>query len=224
MSKLAVRRRKRKELLQKAVAAGIPLECAKRKQNQELTNMILRVKQGKMPTLGNYNPPEEKSVTKPTRIPKAYVLRGYELKKLAINSYRDEYLESEIWRSIRQRVLSLDGGKCCVPRCTAVATEVHHNVYSLEVLAGKDLSQLVSLCHRHHTSIEFDKHLGKRDLEGARKALRRLGVFFPWRRKEMVSPLRKGEIAVGSLLGINLGNKRFKRMTDYFSRQQWAGR
>ncbi len=68
-----------------------------------------------------------------------------------------EYLSSELWATIRLRVLTRDKDVC--RRCQGKATQVHHRSYEQKVMDGLDDGPLVSLCHDCHHWIEFD---GKR--------------------------------------------------------------
>lgn len=71
------------------------------------------------------------------------------------------YLESALWKTIRQRVLDRDGNTC--KRCGKGAQVVHHKSYDREVLDGFRDEALVSLCKRCHEEIEFtfDKNGGR---------------------------------------------------------------
>jgi hypothetical protein len=104
-----------------------------------------------------------------------YERRNYHLSILGFNSYA-HYLNSEMWQTIRQTVLTRDSHKCVV--CSRKASEVHHNSYEIDVLIGKKLEFLVSLCRHHHEKIEFEETT-KRDLIGAREALKKEGVVVP---------------------------------------------
>lgn len=57
----------------------------------------------------------------------------------------EEYLESDLWKTIRDNVLLRDGGKCrvCQGR-TKVA--VHHRNYDSATMSGDDLESLITLC------------------------------------------------------------------------------
>lgn len=74
------------------------------------------------------------------------------LGRLGFSTYR-EYLQSDLWKRIRARVMSREGGKCRV--CGVKATQVHHKDYGDEVMAGEDLKRLVPLCGKHHDEIEW---------------------------------------------------------------------
>jgi len=76
--------------------------------------------------------------------------------------------------SIRAAVLSRDGGKCVM--CNLPASNVHHNSYAIEVLIGKDASQLFSLCRSHHERAEFNEDGSKRSLEEVRASLSASGL------------------------------------------------
>lgn len=81
-----------------------------------------------------------------------YQTRTENLKKLGFDSYK-EYLASDLWRTIRQSVMDRD--KCC-RTCRKPAYTAHHVTYSLEVLKGEDLSQLISTCKGCHYDCEFE--------------------------------------------------------------------
>ena len=112
----------------------------------------------------------------PKSIPKDYDRRNMHVMLLGFNCYSD-YLEAEMWQIIRSRVLHRDNSRCVV--CGERAIDVHHNSYEVDVLVGKDLTQLVSLCRRHHREAEFDSRHGKRTLEGVRQTLSAQGLAVP---------------------------------------------
>lgn len=63
------------------------------------------------------------------------------------------YLESDLWKHIRARVLARDGGICRM--CGSTAQTVHHESYDREVLDGRRDDKLHSLCKLCHSDIEF---------------------------------------------------------------------
>jgi hypothetical protein len=67
----------------------------------------------------------------------------------------DDYLQSPFWFVIRNIVLFRDAFRCRV--CAAKATAVHHISYDADVLYGKNLEPLVSICDPCHDLIEFDE-------------------------------------------------------------------
>ncbi len=60
----------------------------------------------------------------------------------------EKYLASELWNTIRTRVLERDSHTC--RDCGGHANTVHHESYAPEVMDGKDDSKLVSLCWPCH--------------------------------------------------------------------------
>lgn len=71
------------------------------------------------------------------------------------------YLESELWKDIRERVLQAANHLCM--GCGKKAKEVHHRDYRPRILRGEDLSLLVPLCRKCHKFIHTDangKHEG----------------------------------------------------------------
>jgi 5-methylcytosine-specific restriction endonuclease McrA len=73
-----------------------------------------------------------------------------------ISSYED-YLRSDLWKSIRTKVLTRANFECAC--CSRRATQVHHRDYRPRVLSGQDLSPLIPLCAECHNIV--DKHNGK---------------------------------------------------------------
>jgi hypothetical protein len=93
-----------------------------------------------------------------------YEVRSESLKQLGFESYAD-YLKSDLWRGIRQRVLDRDENHCwCCPK---KARQVHHKSYALAVMEGKDLEPLISICRGCHKHIEFKDEGGKVGLQKA---------------------------------------------------------
>lgn len=86
--------------------------------------------------------------------------RKQSLLEMGFTSYR-QYLDSDLWKGIRERVLKRDRG--CCRRCGGHATQVHHTHYWREVLEGRDDSYLVAICRGCHKAIEF-KHGEKRPM------------------------------------------------------------
>lgn len=80
-----------------------------------------------------------------------YGERSHNLKMLGYTNYAD-YLQSELWASIRGTVLC--GDPACVG-CGRPATQVHHENYDIPVLLGEYLQALHPICGRCHRSIEF---------------------------------------------------------------------
>lgn len=81
-----------------------------------------------------------------------YLRRNKTLIKIGFSSYK-EYLNSDLWKSIRIKVLKLSNFKC--KSCKNKANQVHHLSYHKDVLLGLKLESLVSLCEKCHSFIEF---------------------------------------------------------------------
>jgi hypothetical protein len=89
--------------------------------------------------------------------------RGPSSKKIYSN-----YLKKEIWTDvIRPRILKRDGS--CQICGSKNRLQVHHRSYKKEVLQGKDDSQLITLCGRHHVEIEFEEYYGKKDARNKKR-------------------------------------------------------
>jgi 5-methylcytosine-specific restriction endonuclease McrA len=99
-----------------------------------------------------------------------YPRRDKHLMEMGFDSYRS-YLQSDLWRSIRSRVLASKGGKCVL--CDDPASEIHHNGYRKEHLDGRQLNFLFPLCRKCHQFIEYDGKR-KRTFPQTRKAFKRL--------------------------------------------------
>lgn len=97
------------------------------------------------------------------------VLRQRGIKPASAKQSYYQYLESDLWRSIRECVLKRDGGKC---RCCGRPTRtVHHKSYDRVVLDGKKDEELISLCTDCHKAIEFnDDGSGRPKKNGLKEA------------------------------------------------------
>lgn len=98
------------------------------------------------------------------------------------NSYKD-YLQTDLWKSIRERVLLRDGGRCST--CGGLATQAHHTNYTSSTLRGKSITGIFAICRRCHEWIEFNQDGSKAHLfKEVRKSIRLLahlnGVTFVW--------------------------------------------
>jgi len=82
-----------------------------------------------------------------------YGKRNRVLKALGYASYA-AYLASDLWRTIRARVLQRDGHVC--RGCGGRANQAHHRNYRSDVLAGVNDVHIVSMCNDCHEEIEFD--------------------------------------------------------------------
>jgi len=99
-----------------------------------------------------------------------YEKRNRILKKLGFRDYA-EYLQSELWSEIRQKVIQDSRGSCRI--CgNRKSLQVHHKKYTLLNLSGKRTRGLVVLCNGCHYSAEF-KNGEKRTLPEVQKVFKR---------------------------------------------------
>jgi 5-methylcytosine-specific restriction endonuclease McrA len=76
------------------------------------------------------------------------------IKSLGHADYKD-YLQSERWLNIRERVLARDKIKC--RSCGAMGMQAHHISYDEDTMLGKNIDKIVCLCRDCHRSTEFCK-------------------------------------------------------------------
>lgn len=98
----------------------------------------------------------------------AYRERDAALRTLGFESYT-QYLESDLWKSIRRRVIERDKGRCRL--CNGQAVQVHHRSYRIETLRGQDLQPLAAICCGCHMHIE-------RKLDGSKRSCREVSRLF----------------------------------------------
>ena len=106
-----------------------------------------------------------------------YKPRSEALSRCGFSCY-SEYLFSDLWKSIRLRVLERDHWTCVV--CEYPATQVHHLSYADAVLLGERIDKLVSVCAPCHFKIEFAGNGNKLPLA---KAVKKLEKLKKWHRK-----------------------------------------
>jgi len=91
--------------------------------------------------------------------PDGYRIRFKALRVLEFATYFD-YLNSTLWRRIRNRVFKRDSHSC--RKCgIAKADSVHHTDYSLSTLRGESIDELYSVCEPCHEELEFDGDIKK---------------------------------------------------------------
>jgi hypothetical protein len=81
---------------------------------------------------------------------KAFDRRNKILHRLGYRNY-GEYLDSQVWRDIRYRVLTSQG-RCFI--CRGFANEVHHRRYTEANLSGETLKGLSPICGDCHRKIQ----------------------------------------------------------------------
>ena len=83
--------------------------------------------------------------------------RDTNLAQLGYKTY-GKYLKSDLWKSIRFRVMT--SANCAL--CKGIPTETHHTRYLKADLLGTDLTHLHAICHKCHDEIEFAEDGEKR--------------------------------------------------------------
>ena len=81
-----------------------------------------------------------------------YATRSLNLRRIGYSSYA-AYLQSDLWRTIRTKILKRDRYKCI--RCGQTASQVHHCNYRKSTLLGKVPEALVAVCRDCHRGAEF---------------------------------------------------------------------
>lgn len=99
----------------------------------------------------------------------AYTLRDEALETMGYYCYQD-YLESSDWKRIRKQVLK---DATCVG-CGNSPTQVHHEKYTLQNLAGTTLDGMKPICRSCHEHIEFGNRKAKVSLKQANFRLNKL--------------------------------------------------
>lgn len=82
----------------------------------------------------------------------SYQSRNLVLQELGFANY-SEYLQSELWKSIRKNVYAQKGSSCYL--CGDPATALHHNRYHRNDLVGVRTKYIKPICSKCHHEIEF---------------------------------------------------------------------
>ena len=98
----------------------------------------------------------------------AYAKRDATLLTLGFGSYAS-YLDSELWKSIRAKVLIRDKRRCRC--CLEPAFQVHHDSYGESTLKGDSFDRLFSICESCHRKLEFEPSGRKRLFNEVRREL-----------------------------------------------------
>jgi hypothetical protein len=64
----------------------------------------------------------------------------------------DDYLQTSVWRELRERRLQMDG-RCCVFCKSTEGTEVHHRRYPAVWGMEDVVRDLVTVCRMHHKEL-----------------------------------------------------------------------
>lgn len=115
-----------------------------------------------------------------------YRYRDDNLLAMGYPSYR-AYLKSDLWRSIRARVLA--ARPLCEGCAKRQATQVHHRAYDPVTLRGENLNALTAICRRCH-------YVGERpfqDNQDAADRLARANRAGTLRHKAAAARVRQGQ-------------------------------
>lgn len=118
-----------------------------------------------------------------------YRYRNDNLERMGFRSYR-AYLKSELWKSIRSRVL---GEKPICEACAKrKATQVHHRSYDPATLKGENVNSLSAICSRCHRKGErpFDK------LQHSSDRMERAGKVAVKRHKVAAARVKQGQTEI----------------------------
>lgn len=129
--------------------------------------------------------------------------RKYHHSKMEFKTYGD-YLKSNLWKSIRNRVAKRDGGHCKC--CGSKAECVHHIKYTEGSLRGTSLRYLISLCNVCHGEVHGGCELPHGDTEklfkmlgDAPESIKRIKYEDPVAREEYDRKTEAGENFVEEL-------------------------
>ena len=101
-----------------------------------------------------------------------YRYRNDNLERMGFRTFR-AYLKSDLWKSIRVRVL--EWSPLCQSCFKKKATQVHHRSYDPATLKGDELRSLTALCARCHRLAERpdEKQAAYDRLQNANKRITR---------------------------------------------------
>lgn len=105
-----------------------------------------------------------------------YMNRDVFLYSLGFDSYK-EYLASDLWKSIRERVYAKRGRQCTL--CWRVARYLHHQSYAPAVLLGEDINPILPICYICHNLVEIDASGRKRPMGEVHKVFRKMRATKP---------------------------------------------
>ena len=79
-----------------------------------------------------------------------FAWRRVVLSQMGYSSYA-QYLKSDLWKGIRDRVLSRDRNACRY--CSLSATQAHHRNYRTKTLNGANITYMLAICGACHKFI-----------------------------------------------------------------------
>lgn len=134
----------------------------------------------------------------------AYSERRESLRALGFTTYKD-YLNSDLWASIRSSVLAKN--KHCIGGCGRRATQVHHGRYAISDLDGRSSTNLYPVCDKCHRRCEFsnDRNVKLTPAQATEKLLRRTRIITGKgpRRKKAKARVIGGRRAEGRVMSRN---------------------
>jgi hypothetical protein len=93
-----------------------------------------------------YEKSQQKSQKKPTK------LNSENLK----NKSYQFFLNSNYWKTIREKIIQRDGGRCIICKCEK-ELQVHHDTYKNHFNEHNHLEDLMTLCKRCHQQHHYSK-------------------------------------------------------------------
>lgn len=117
---------------------------------------------------------------------RVYRERNRNIRAMGFKDY-GAYLKSELWTSIRARVLT---ERPFCEGCGKDATQVHHSAYRKKDLEGRDLRRLHSVCGGCHFKAEFRRRdHEKLNPKQATTKLKQMAHMNARKRSEIFDPL-----------------------------------
>lgn len=129
----------------------------------------------------------KRKAAKPSKATGGYKRRNDLLPEIGYASY-PEYLASEDWKRIREKVLRKYPDCCC---CDQRASEVHHFSYEARVLLGLWNEMLFPICDGCHKKVEFLPDGSKRFFDKARTVL--IAMLKPFYLNRFTNGLLRGK-------------------------------
>ena len=128
--------------------------------------------------MGWWDPAQEQRPANCRDWASTYEERDEIVRYLGFGSYA-EYLASELWESIKARVLR-DKKRCYLCKRRGAAVQAHHHRYTRGNLSGKNLQEIYPLCAFCHVAVEFTQKREKRSLKDAQKRFAKLRAWRKW--------------------------------------------
>lgn len=99
---------------------------------------------------------------------------------MGFGTYKD-YLKSDLWNDIRERVFERDGSKCQC--CGNDAVTAHHISYNFEVMMGDQDESLMSVCNSCHYNIHYDRNKNRMTLDQSSARVERFKKYGQWEKE-----------------------------------------